>query len=297
MRDNGRRARLGARLGSLGCASGGNARRPHPARLGGRRWSARSVRGRSEARHAPQARRRRPGHRVLGNQRLSVYALASLAAPADLHSIGVNGRAPRSLTSVNAGTCSAQRSMSEFEQFSFKGWNDETVYGYVMKPFGFKEGERFPVAFIIHGGPQVALRQCVELPLESADLRRPWIRRRVHRFPRLARLRPGVHRFDQPGTGAASRSVDLQKGPRCRARKVSMARRRARLRARRLVRRLHGQLDRGPVAGPLQVPRQSRRHLRPAHDVLLDRRAVVPGMGERRARTTQPRRRTSNSIP
>ena len=34
--------------------------------------------------------------------------------------------------------------MSAFEQFSFKGWNDETVYGYVMKPFGFEPGKRYP---------------------------------------------------------------------------------------------------------------------------------------------------------
>jgi dipeptidyl aminopeptidase/acylaminoacyl peptidase len=46
--------------------------------------------------------------------------------------------------------------MSEFEQFSFKGWNDETVYGYVVKPYGFEPGRRFPVAFVVHGGPQVS---------------------------------------------------------------------------------------------------------------------------------------------
>ena len=28
--------------------------------------------------------------------------------------------------------------LGEFEQFSFKGWNDETVYGYVVKPLGLR---------------------------------------------------------------------------------------------------------------------------------------------------------------
>jgi len=46
--------------------------------------------------------------------------------------------------------------MSEYEQFSFKGWHDETVYGYVMKPYGFTAGQRYPVVMIVHGGPQVA---------------------------------------------------------------------------------------------------------------------------------------------
>ena len=42
----------------------------------------------------------------------------------------------------------------DFEQFSFKGWNDETVHGYVVKPHDYQEGKKYPVAFLIHGGPQ-----------------------------------------------------------------------------------------------------------------------------------------------
>ncbi len=44
--------------------------------------------------------------------------------------------------------------MGEFEQFSFKGWNDATVHGYVVKPWNYEEGRKYPVAFLIHGGPQ-----------------------------------------------------------------------------------------------------------------------------------------------
>ena len=40
------------------------------------------------------------------------------------------------------------------EQFSFKGWNDATVHGYVVKPWNYEEGKTYPVAFLIHGGPQ-----------------------------------------------------------------------------------------------------------------------------------------------
>jgi dipeptidyl aminopeptidase/acylaminoacyl peptidase len=42
----------------------------------------------------------------------------------------------------------------EHEQFSFKGWNGETVHGYVVKPWNYVEGKTYPVAFLIHGGPQ-----------------------------------------------------------------------------------------------------------------------------------------------
>jgi dipeptidyl aminopeptidase/acylaminoacyl peptidase len=82
-----------------------------------------------------------------------VVSLASLAGPADLYAVPARGGAPTRLTDVNHELLAA-RNLSAFEQFSFKGWNDETVYGYVVKPYGFEPGKRFPVAFIVHGGPQ-----------------------------------------------------------------------------------------------------------------------------------------------
>ncbi|MGR4874965.1 prolyl oligopeptidase family serine peptidase [Pseudoxanthomonas sp. LARHCG66] len=45
-------------------------------------------------------------------------------------------------------------SFGDFEQFNFKGWNNETVHGYVVKPHDYVEGKKYPVAFLIHGGPQ-----------------------------------------------------------------------------------------------------------------------------------------------
>ena len=82
-----------------------------------------------------------------------IYALAGLGGPEDLYLVTSAGGTARRLTKVNEAVLS-QRQMSEFEQFSFKGWNDETVYGYVMKPYGFEPGKRFPIAFVVHGGPQ-----------------------------------------------------------------------------------------------------------------------------------------------
>lgn len=84
-----------------------------------------------------------------------VYGLASLAAPVDLYVTSLRAGTPRRLTTVNANLLS-QRAMSSFEQFSFAGWNDETVYGHVMKPFGFDSGKRYPIAFVVHGGPQAS---------------------------------------------------------------------------------------------------------------------------------------------
>jgi len=47
-------------------------------------------------------------------------------------------------------------SLASYEQFEFPGWNNETVHGYVMKPDGYEAGKKYPVAFIIHGGPEAA---------------------------------------------------------------------------------------------------------------------------------------------
>ena len=86
-----------------------------------------------------------------------VYALASLGSPEDLFAIPANGGAARQLTRVNESVL-GNRHLSEYEQFSFKGWNDETVYGYVMKPYGYEAGKRYPIAFVVHGGPQVSMQ-------------------------------------------------------------------------------------------------------------------------------------------
>jgi dipeptidyl aminopeptidase/acylaminoacyl peptidase len=86
-----------------------------------------------------------------------VVASANLGGPADLYAVALRGEAPRRLTDVNHDVLAA-RHMSEYEQFSFKGWNDETVYGYVVKPWGFEAGKRFPVAFVVHGGPQSSMQ-------------------------------------------------------------------------------------------------------------------------------------------
>jgi acylaminoacyl-peptidase len=56
------------------------------------------------------------------------------------------------LTQVNASL--NDKAFGAYEQFSFAGWNNETVYGYVLKPANYVEGKKYPVAFLIHGGPQ-----------------------------------------------------------------------------------------------------------------------------------------------
>ncbi|MEM9056694.1 MAG: S9 family peptidase, partial [Pseudomonadota bacterium] len=82
-----------------------------------------------------------------------VYALASLTAPAELYALDTGSGDRRQLTDVASRTLSDVE-LGDYEQFSFEGAGGETVYGFVVKPAGFKRGQTYPVAFLIHGGPQ-----------------------------------------------------------------------------------------------------------------------------------------------
>jgi dipeptidyl aminopeptidase/acylaminoacyl peptidase len=82
-----------------------------------------------------------------------VFGLNNLKSPVELWSVKADGTDMRPVTRINAAKVAAAR-MGEVEQYTFKGWNDETVYGYVVKPADFDPAKKYPVAFLIHGGPQ-----------------------------------------------------------------------------------------------------------------------------------------------
>jgi len=84
-----------------------------------------------------------------------VIVWASLGSPPDLYRTTGGTAAPQRLTRVNAERL-AGRELADFEQFSFAGAEGTTVYGYVMKPQGWTPGKKYPIAFIVHGGPQVS---------------------------------------------------------------------------------------------------------------------------------------------
>jgi hypothetical protein len=65
-----------------------------------------------------------------------------------------------------AGAAQARR----LRAVQLPGWNNENVFGYVVKPPDFKRDQKYPVAFLVHGGPQGSFGECLELALER---RRP----------------------------------------------------------------------------------------------------------------------------
>ncbi|MCP4654721.1 MAG: S9 family peptidase [bacterium] len=82
-----------------------------------------------------------------------IFGRDHLRSPVDLYVLDADGKDAKQITHFNQDRLAAAR-MGEPEQFTFKGWNDETVHAYVVKPADFDPSGRYPVAFLIHGGPQ-----------------------------------------------------------------------------------------------------------------------------------------------
>ncbi|MCJ7580815.1 MAG: S9 family peptidase [Candidatus Aminicenantes bacterium] len=82
-----------------------------------------------------------------------IFSRSSLLSPTEIYSTNVEGKEEQALTRINADRIGRAR-LGEPEQFTFKGWNSETVYGYIVKPVDFEPSKKYPVAFLIHGGPQ-----------------------------------------------------------------------------------------------------------------------------------------------
>jgi dipeptidyl aminopeptidase/acylaminoacyl peptidase len=92
------------------------------------------------------------------------FGLARIDAPTEIWQI--NGRVGESyaqpggvkmvgLTGMNDALLS-QIDMQPLESFTFKGTNNDEVHGFMVKPPGFDPNKKYPLKFLIHGGPQGA---------------------------------------------------------------------------------------------------------------------------------------------
>ena len=72
----------------------------------------------------------------------------------ELYALSADGQGGlKQLTHIN-DSAFERFALGDFEQFSFKGAGGDTVYGYMVKPVGFDPKKKYPLAFLIHGGPQ-----------------------------------------------------------------------------------------------------------------------------------------------
>jgi acylaminoacyl-peptidase len=87
-----------------------------------------------------------------------VYVKSGLSGPAVLYQRGLDKSLVVDATSrilVDPNTeLLRQRALGAYESFVFKGYNGADVRGMIVKPANFDPKKRYPLAFLIHGGPQ-----------------------------------------------------------------------------------------------------------------------------------------------
>lgn len=89
------------------------------------------------------------------DQRKLVYAEASGSKPAEIYVASSDGGVAMALGRMNDGIL-ASRQLTPLENFTVDGADGAKVQSFVVKPPDFDPAKRYPVMFLIHGGPQGA---------------------------------------------------------------------------------------------------------------------------------------------
>jgi dipeptidyl aminopeptidase/acylaminoacyl peptidase len=84
-----------------------------------------------------------------------VFTSQSGSAPAEIFRASSSGGAPAALTNLNDSLL-AQYDLKPLEEFSVEVADKARVQSFVVKPYNFQAGRKYPVLFLIHGGPQGA---------------------------------------------------------------------------------------------------------------------------------------------
>ena len=80
------------------------------------------------------------------------FIATSVTAPTELFIADLDGKNERKLTSFN-DKVNAEIAWSGADKFTFQGVGGLTIEGWVMKPFGYVAGKKYPLVLYVHGGP------------------------------------------------------------------------------------------------------------------------------------------------
>lgn len=80
------------------------------------------------------------------------YVASSVTKPTEIFIAGADGKGERRLTSFN-DKLNAEIAWSDAERFTYKSVGDLEIEGWMMKPFGYEAGKKYPLVVYIHGGP------------------------------------------------------------------------------------------------------------------------------------------------
>jgi dipeptidyl aminopeptidase/acylaminoacyl peptidase len=82
-----------------------------------------------------------------------VYSQMSGASPNELYRASSSGGAPVALTHLNDSVLN-NCEMTSLEEFWVNAPDGARIQSFVVKPYGFQAGRKYPVVMLIHGGPQ-----------------------------------------------------------------------------------------------------------------------------------------------
>ncbi|HEU5413798.1 MAG TPA: S9 family peptidase [Candidatus Angelobacter sp.] len=90
---------------------------------------------------------------ISGDGKTMVFSRMSVRAPNEIFKLAMGNKEPVQLTHVNDPVL-AQIMMTPMESFWFTGDTGTKVQGFIIKPPNFNAQRKYPVKFLIHGGPQ-----------------------------------------------------------------------------------------------------------------------------------------------
>ena len=93
--------------------------------------------------------------RITPDGKAFVFALSSMAAPAEIYTSNADGTGLTALTSVNSQLMS-RANLKPAEEVEWTGALGKKIHGYIIKPTNFDASRKYPLLVLIHGGPQSA---------------------------------------------------------------------------------------------------------------------------------------------
>jgi dipeptidyl aminopeptidase/acylaminoacyl peptidase len=97
-------------------------------------------------------RRKMSGFSFDGRGKSVAYVSTSMTKPTELYVADADGKHERRLTSFN-DKLSSEVAFSDAERFTYPSVGEMEIEGWLMKPYGYQAGKKYPVVLYIHGGP------------------------------------------------------------------------------------------------------------------------------------------------
>lgn len=100
-------------------------------------------------------RRRIMGMSTDAKGKTVAFVATSMDRPTELFVVGTDGRNERQVTNFNDQLLS-EVAFSDAERFTYKSVGDREIEAWLMKPYGYEPGKKYPLVLYIHGGPHSA---------------------------------------------------------------------------------------------------------------------------------------------